>query len=248
MLTLNILAQDVMYGGVYAYQFTENLQYAKYIVDKKEFITNKLEFLKTYDLDINTFEIITKTNESALLYFLNGNIIKIEQDSEFRIDMFSITLKDVPSYPSKITVDCYSMNIALMEGEAYFSIFKNNTNDQVILQTPLTNLGLETGKYYIQSNKKSILIYILDGSLDVYDNVTNKKQAIQANNAVLIHPAPALSLKQLEIFADKMTTSVKKAKVGQFSSYLEVVKEFDKLKNEVIFVRVDNRIVGINIK
>jgi hypothetical protein len=199
-------------------------------------------------MDINTFEINTDTNEFAILLFSNNTLVKVNQNSEFRVDGFEMSLDNTNSYPSRINVNTYNMNLALMEGEAYFVIFKNSKTDQLILQTPVSNLGLEVGKYYIQSSKKSVLVYILEGTLDVYDNVTNKKETIKSNNAVLINPPLVLSPKQRELFGDKANTSVKKPKEGQFKPFLDVVNEMELVRDEVIFISVDNKIVGAKVK
>jgi hypothetical protein len=247
-ICLNVLGQsESLNGRVTAYKFSEGLKYQTFQVDKKTFVTNNLEVLKTHEIDVNTFEINTSTNQFVSLFFANNCIVNVRQNSEFRVDLFNMTLKNTNPYPSKITVDGYTLNLALMDGEAYFSIIRG-TNDQFMLQTPLSNLGLDTGKYYIQSTKKAVVVYILDGALDVYDNVTNKKESIKSGNAVLIHQAAALSPKQMELFSDKMVTNVKKAKADTFKPHLDVVNDMETIKNDVIFITVESKVIGVKIK
>jgi len=245
-----VLAQtEPINGRICAYNFSSGLSYLSYKVDKKQFATNKLEVIKTYEIDLNsTFEINTTTNEFATLIFANNTTVKIEQNSEFRVDGFNMALSNIKKYPSKINVDSYNMNLSLMEGEAYFIISKNNTNNQFILQTSVSNLGLNTGKYYIQSTKKSVLVYILDGTLDVYDNITNKRETIKSGNAVLIHSVALLSPKQIELFGDRMTTSVKKVKSEQFKPTLDVISKIELVKDDVIFISIATNIVAVKIK
>ncbi len=148
------LCAEQINGFVTVYNHTTGLNYQSYRVDDKSFITNGLEQFKTYEIDNNTFEIVTKTNETVGLYFANGNVVKISENSEFRIDLMNVTLKNPKPYPSKVDVGSYSLNLTLMEGEGWFDIITSE-NDQCLLQTSLINLGLETGKFYVQTTKKT---------------------------------------------------------------------------------------------
>lgn len=248
-LTFNITAQsELIDGHIFVNKVTDGLKYSTFLVDKNVFVTNSLEKFKTYKNEVNTFEVTTSTNESITLFFSNDTIIKVEPSSEFRIDGYSVTLKDIHTYPSKISVDSYNGGLSLTSGEAYFSIERKSTNDQLLLQTSVSNIGLEGGKYYVQSSKQSVMIYVLDGSAEIYDNLTNKKESIKSGNAVLIHPAVTLSPKQKELFADKMTTTVKKATISQFKPHLDIINELETIKSEVIFINIDSKIVGVKVK
>lgn len=244
----SVLYAEQINGFVTVYNHTSGLNYQSYRVDTKSFITNGLEQFKTYEIDVNTFEITTKTNETVDLYFVNGNVVKVSENSEFRIDLMNVTLKNPKPYPSKVEVESYSLNLALMEGEGWFDI-KKSENDQCLLQTPLVNLGLDTGKFYIQTTKNSIMVYIIEGTLGVYDNVNNKKEDIQSGNAVLIRPSPKLSPKQLELFADKMTTVIKKVKPETFKVHLETINQLkEACTTELMLVQINNKITGVKIK
>jgi hypothetical protein len=244
----SLLYAEQVNGFVTVFNHTAGLNYQSYKVDTKSFITNGLEQYKTYELDVNTFEVTTKTNESVDLYFVNGNVVKISENSEFRIDLMNVTLKNKHPYPSKVDVESYNLNLALMEGEGYFDVVKSE-NDQCLLQTPLVNLELSKGKFYIQTTKNSVMAYILEGSLGVLDNVTNKKEEIQSGNAVLIRPSPKLSPKQLELFADKMTTIIKKAKPETFKVHLENINQLkEACTAQILLVQVNDKIIGVKIK
>lgn len=244
----SVLYAEQINGFVTVYNHSEGLNYQSYKVDTKSFVTNGLEQYKTYEIDVNTFEINTKPNETVGLYFVNGNIVKVSENSEFRVDLMNVTLKNKTTYPSKVDVETYNLNMALMEGEGWFDV-KTSGNDQCLLQTPLVNLGLDTGKFYIQTTKNSVMVYIIEGSLGVYDNVTNKKEEIQSGNAVLIRPSPKLSPKQLELFADKMTTVIKKAKPETFKVHLETINQLkEACTAELMLVQIDNKIIGVKIK
>ena len=239
---------NLVSGVLLPYKFTEGLKYTSLDIKSKQYTTNNLSIYKTYSVSNNTFDVTTKTNQNITLYLANNNIVKVEPNSEFRVDSFDLFVKESPQYPIKITQSQVNLNLALMDGEALFVINKVSPDDQILLQTPVVNLGLESGKYFVQISKKSVLIYILTGSLNVFDNITNKKELVTAGNAVLIHPAPMLSPKQQEMFGDKMTTTVKKAKVEQFKPYVEEVTKLEFMLNEFIFIIDKNQVTGVKVK
>jgi hypothetical protein len=241
---LNVFAQTD--GYVTAYEFSDNLKYNVYDVSKKAFITNKLETMKTYELAVNIFEINTVTNEFSTLFFANNTVVKVEQNSEFRVDLFNMMLKDTNAFPYKISVDSYNMNLSLMNGSAYFVVNKGS-NDSAMLQTPLSNFGLDTGKYWVQANQKFVLVFILDGTLDVYDNVTNKKNNIDSRNAILIRPIEGVAGKHAELFVDKVSISAKKATPEQLKDMLDVVGNLETIKKDIMFIMVNEKILGVKI-
>lgn len=243
---LNVVGQTIpVTGKIVSVKFSDNLSFVSYDVTKKMFLTNRLETLKTFETDINTFEINTSSNQFANIMLANNTIVRIEQQSEFRVDLLDLNLKDIKPYPSKINVDSYNMNLTLTRGESYF-IVKKGINDQAILQTPLSNFGLETGKYWVQSDLKYVIIFVLDGGLDIYNNLTNKKENVKAGNVVIIQPFDlVLSQKQKELFIDKTTVSIKIAKPEQTRKMLNVVDEILKTTEGLIWVRIDDKIIAV---
>lgn len=236
-----------MNGRVSVYKFSDSLSYSTYDVGKKVFHTNVLETLKTIETGLDTFEINTTSNQFANVILANNTVVKVEQNSEFRVDMFNISLKETNTFPFKVNVENFNMNLALMNGSAYFVVNKR-TNDQAMLQTPLSNFGLDTGKYWIQVDKKFVIVFILDGTLDVYDNITNKKETIESGNVVLIRPFEAHVGKQAELFVDKTDTSVKKVKPEQLKDMISEANDISKVRDEVIWVSVDGKIVAVKVK
>lgn len=245
---LTILSQtESTNGRITVYKFTDNLSYSTYEVAKKEFHTNKLETLKTVDVGMDTFEVNTLSNQFANVILANNTVVKVEQNSEFRVDSFNINLKETNIFPFKINVENFNMNLALMNGSAYFVVNKK-TNDQAMLQTPLSNFGLDNGKYWIQVDNKFVIVIILDGTLGVYDNVTNKKEIVGSGNIVLIRPFEFHVGKQADLFVDKTDTSVKKAKSEQLKNLVKNVDELSKVNDEVIWVSIDGKIAAVKIK
>lgn len=245
---LTTLAQtEPTNGRIAAYKFSDNLSYSTYEVAKKAFHTNTLETLRTIETGVDTFELNTSSNQFANVVLANNTVVKVEQSSEFRVDMFNISLKETNTFPFKVNVENFNMNLALMNGSAYFVVNKK-ADDQAMLQTPLSNFGLDTGKYWIQVDKKFVIVIILDGTLDVYDNITNKKETIQSGNIVLIRPFELHVGKQADLFVDKTDTSVKKAKPEQLVNLVKDVDDLTKVRDEVIWVSVGGNIVAVKVK
>lgn len=239
---------EMLNGSVCTYELGGNPSYITLDPFTKTFSTNQINIFNTYTIGLNTFELTTSQNQYVNLLLANNTKIKVLPQSEFRIDGFIINIDNLPSYPSKIEINNYNLQLALMAGEAFFITEKTNALDNIILQTPVANIGLGTGKYNVLVDNKNVLIYILEGSLDVYDNITNKKENIGPGHVVLIHPAPKLSPQRLQIFSDKYITNVKKSKPEDTTPLQGVIGEMESVKNKVIFITISTNITAVKIK
>jgi hypothetical protein len=231
-------------GHVVLYKYTPPQNFISYKNDTKQFVTNSLELYKTYNIGDDTFEVIGKENEKMELLFSNGSVVQFS--SEFRVNLYSTTILST-NYPKKLTVENFSMNFSL-EGEAIFVIPTCSTNDQIILQTPISTLGLHQGKYFVQSTKKTTLVYIIEGKLDTYDSLTNKKRVVESGNAVLVQSIPSLSQRQQEFFGDTITTTVKKAKQDQLKLFQETANKLEVDGRDFIFININSNVFGVSLK
>ncbi len=161
--------------------------------------------------------------------------MKIDQNSEFRVDNFVLDSVSNFKFPHKIEIGTFKLNVSLIRGEFYFSVIKSKPTDEFLVQTPMSNLELESGKYYVSIDEKSVLVYIIDGSLGVYDNITNKKETVGHHNVVLLRQT-LLSPKQKELFGDKMSTLVKYLTPDKIKHLLDSIKNIVSVKDYVIFI------------
>lgn len=246
LICSTLLSQPILDGAVTVLQSTPNTKYCVYKIEQKMLTTNTLSVLKTYDIGLNTFEVNTKSNESVSLLFPNKSAVKINPNSNFRVDMMDLSVKETNEFPTKVIVCGGNLNMSMTEGEGLFSTIKIQPTDQITLQTSLSNFGLETGKYYITSSLESVVVYILEGTLSVFDNVTNKKESIKDGFAILIKP-PTLSTKQSEVFSDTTTTIVKKMKPEQFKSMLDELNIITTMSSDIIFIYMDSKVVAVKV-
>jgi hypothetical protein len=234
-------------GRVISHTYLEPQDFITFKVDTKQFVTNTLELDKTYKINENTFEVIVGTNQQLGFLFSNGLSTYIRSNSEFRVNSFTHVTKE-PKHPQKLSVERYDMNISL-EGEGIFTVSQWNETDHLLLQTPVSNIGFHKGKFFVESSKKSTLIYVLEGSLDVFDNLNNKKKLVESSNVVLIQSTPSLSPRQQELFGDVITTSIKKlTSTTQSMEFLKVANKLESESNDTIFILINSDIVGVRLK
>jgi hypothetical protein len=127
-----------------------------------------------------------------------------------------------------------------MNGSAYFVAPKcSSSNTMCVLQTPLMNVELNGGKYHIKATTKYAVIYVLDGTVGIFDNQTNRKVVKQAGTMVFIFPSP---MKPTDVMVtDKTIDAI------EFRKMAGVVKEMDATKSSVLFALVDGKIIGIKM-
>lgn len=248
ILCTNAADVEIIDGSVIAHSITGNPSYVTFNPLTKIFTTNRLDVFTTYPVGINTFELSTDKGQSANLLLANNSIIKIMPESDFRIDSFNINVKNVQQYPVKVESESYNLNLAITKGEVFFITQATNAFDLLILQTPVSNIGLGNGIYHVTVETNTVIIYILDGYLDVYDNVTNKKENVKEGNVVLIHPPPKLSTKRANTFSDKMITSVKKSSSNDSDPLLKSIENITNIHEEILFACINSNIIAIKIK
>jgi hypothetical protein len=195
---------------------------------------------KTYSSEQKIFNLNTD-NGDVSLQFSSGLLVQVSPNSEFRVDAFNQMIAAANVEPESLMAGDFILNIALMNGTAYFVAPKYaSSNTMCVLQTPLMNLELNGGKYHVKTSQKFTLVYILDGTIGVFDNQTNKKTVKQAGTMILIFPSP---IKATETMVTEKSIDGEEAK-----KMIGVVKQLDSVKSNTMFVIIDGKIVGVKIQ
>jgi hypothetical protein len=236
-------------GSVFVYKADLNQPY--FLLQKgKKNETNTLVLDKTYFLDKESLEISSVINDT-ILCFPNELFIKIKPSSEFRIDNIYYNVSQPTSNLKRVRLQTndFSINLALLKGEAYFECPSVNENSQCTLQTSIVNLGLLRGSFLVRVESGSVLVYVVRGSINVYDNITDKFETIKEGNVVIVFQAPDVEkgAEKLQRGIDSIATVVKKITPNYMSSLMEEIKELDSTKNNVIFVSIDGKYFGIKL-
>lgn len=237
-VSLTAMAEDFINGAVYIKSSTDNLKFSW--VGQGSSTNDVLKVGRTYSSEKNIFELTTK-EQQATLQLSSGLLVQVSPNSEFRVDAFNQMIADATIEPEALKAGDFIMNLALMNGSAYFVAPKYaSSNTMCVLQTPLMNLELNGGKYHIKASQKFTAIYTLEGTIGVFDNQTNKKTIKQAGTMVMIVPSPMKATETMVLEKSIDSTEFKKMSDG--------LKQLESSTPSVMFVVVGGKIIGVKLQ
>jgi hypothetical protein len=237
--TMCACAQDFINGGIYVKSSTENLKFSW--VGQGSSTNEVLKIGKTYSSDKNMFELATKDQQEAIFQLSSGLLVQVSPNSEFRVDAFNQMIADANVEPESLKAGDFILNVALMNGSAYFVAPKYaSSNTMCVLQTPLMNLELNGGKYHVKTSPKFTFVYVLDGTVGIFDNQTNKKTVKQAGTMVLIFPSP--------IRATETMVTEKVIDTAETRKMSDTIRQLESSKPQVMFSLVNGKILGIRLQ
>lgn len=236
ILCVSVRSEEFSSGGIFIHSTMSNQNYN--LIDVGSIKTNKLESGETYRLNTGVMEISTGTNIVSL-GMSDGVEVTIHPSSTFSIDAFNQSILNADAKPSILKASYSISSLSLMNGEIDVICPKMDDNSQVILQTPLVNIILSNGKLNIKSTQKYVMINVIKGSVKVMDS-RNKVSVIDNGKLGLIIPYPGrdgeIMVTDRVIVNDDLTKMSKE------------LNKLDVLKTNVLFVVLDHKIVGIDLK
>lgn len=202
----------------------------------KEKPLTSTDVLKTYFVKDDPVEIVSQNGEVDMK-FSSKDIIRVCKKTEIRVDSITHNIESIPSYPIEFSPSDSSFNLCLLEGDCYIVSSKSDIGEK-ILQTPLCNIELASGKYLVKASDKFVMIYVLDGSCFILDPKTNKKEQILKRKLGLIVPYPGESgvLITSKEFVD-----------GDVVKFSENVNQLEDLKKSVMIVLMDGKPIGVKL-
>jgi len=232
-----VKAEDFINGAYYIRSAPTNATFAW--VGQKQTESQPLRAGHTYSSDKNLFDLETKEYEVSI-QLSSGLSVLIATNSEFRVDSFNQMVTVNPE-PETLKGGDFILNLSLMNGSAYFIAPKySSSNTLCVLQTPLMNLELNGGKYYIKVSPKFTIIYIVEGTIGLFDSQTNLKTSENAGEMVLIFPSP---LKPTE------TLTTRKAIASDDMLKISAnLQKFSPNASTPGFVVIDGKIIGYRLQ
>ena len=196
---------------------------------------------KTIEIDTKSSHAysVNTSNTPIALYFSNGLATEVDTNSEFSIDEFVQGIYNTNSYPEKVKAGESSLTVSLNNGISYFVYPEENTNAECIVSTPLVDVQLHKGSFYIVVTENNILVITVDGSCDV-GSKKDKKQ-ITTGNALLAIP------NNIGILDSKISLNPQKMKPEVLNKLSTTIKQLSNIQNHVIFVRIDGKIIGVSL-
>lgn len=238
LLCGSVMCEDFLTGGTFVKSATDGSQIN--FVGQTTSETAKMVVGRTYSSEMDMLEITTAGTQTIDLQLSTGTLVRVHPSSEFRVDAFNQMVKNSDAEPELVVSADYILNLALMNGEAFIITPKySSPNTMCVLQTPLANLELNGGKYFVKASQKFVICYVVEGSVGVFNPKTNKKDVIETPQMAFIVPFPG------EIGV--MVTS-KGIDSGELLKQINTLKEIDSSKDSVIFAVIDKKIVGIKVK
>lgn len=237
LLSLNLAANNILSGGIYIQNTSSNVSYN--LISQSTNFSSKLNLGKTYYVDLDIMEIKTKTNETVNIAFSNGIKIQVSSNSTFSVDSFNQYVSTISSNPVVFVSESSILSLSLLEGESTIIAPKQSDSTQIIVQTPFVNVNVAEGKLLIHSTSKYMILNAIEGSVTVIDS-KSKRNVIDKGNLGLIIPYPG---KDGEIMVTQKVISPE-----DFAKYSAILIELEKMEKEVLFIIIDQKILGVGLK
>lgn len=234
---LTTLGTD-MTNGVF---YTDSAVECHLIAQSGATTTNHLAAGKTYTVGNAIAEMVT-TNKTTF-YLAGGPMIEVGPKSTFSINLFDQEVKNLSSPPRK--AEFGSHNISLSMGIGEFCVVYPNKDpvSSITIATPYTSYLLQGGKYFIRITDRSVIVYVLEGSMQVHgdkNRVDNTDKGKLAVAIPFLDPASGLE--------DKIISSIKPLNPEEMERFASPVMLAEKKWADVQFFVVGNQVIGFWMK
>lgn len=203
-------------------------------------VTNQLAAGKTYMVGNALVEMVASTNTT--IYFSGGTVIDITPTSTLTLNLFDQEVKNIDATPRKAEFGSHNMSLAFGNGE-YSVIYPNiDPLSSITISTPFTSYQLNGGKYFFRVSDKSVVAYVLEGTMQVHgDKKVDKTEKGRIAMAIpFTDPASGI--------ADKVISSVKALKPEESIRFSSPVQNVEKKIDNIQFFIVNGNVVGITMK
>lgn len=193
---------------------------------------------KTVEVDKNIHQ-FTTTNKSDILYFSNELIVKVYTNSDFMVNCLFQDVLNTNKAPVKAKFGPDNFAGSLMSGTAVFTYTGGDANSSCVISTPMVDLELYKGTFYIKVTDTKVLVFILDGSLKSHNE--KKENVVTAGYAVIAVQ------NDIGILESKVSLGSEKVKQSVLDKLIVEAKDVTNLKGTIIFAKIDGKLVGIVI-
>lgn len=203
-------------------------------------VTNQLAAGKTYMVGNALVEMVASTNTTV--YFSGGTIVDITPTSTLTVNMFDQEVKNIDATPRKAEFGSHNLSLAFGNGE-YSVIYPNKDQySSISISTPFTSYQLFGGKYFFRVSDKSVVAYVLEGTMQV---IGDKKSDKTERGKIAI----AIPFSDSDSgVTDKVISSVKTLKPEETVRFTSPVQTAEKKADNIQFFIVNGSVVGITMK
>jgi len=229
------VSQEVEFrsGVVYVYSGEGNEQY-----------TGVMKRGHTYEVN-NLLSLLPGTNQS-ILYFSNELIARVDTNTVFNIVQFDQEIKNLSVPPSKLKAGKHSLILNLVSGEVVINSTKPVVEgSSTIVTTPYGDVEItDASTVLLNVTSERLLVYSYSGTVSVYANRGN--------------PEVVEKLKQLTVLPNRfpMRGDTRKYQISKKQPNQDdlvilnsrLPKHDHPIRSEVMFVQVNKKLVGINLR
>lgn len=195
---------------------------------------------KTFEVDKKVYQ-FTPTNLSDVLYFSNELIVKVYTNGNFMINSFYQEVLNKHTTPEKAKVGAHNFVASMIDGTAVVVYSGGESNvSSCIISTPMTDLELYKGTFYIKVSEDNVLVFVLDGSLK--SHADKKRENVVTQGYAVIAGSDSRG-----IFEAKVSLGSEKVKTSVIDKLLVESKDVINLKGSILFAKVDGKLIGIVI-
>ena len=202
--------------------------------------TNQLAAGKTYMVGNALVEMVASTNTT--IYFSGGILVSITPTSTLTLNLFDQEVKNIDATPRKAEFGSHNLNLSFGSGE--YSVIYPNTDplSSVTISTPFTSYQLNGGKYFFRISDKSVIAYVIEGSMQIHgDKKADKTEKGRIAMAIpFTDPASGVT--------DKVISSVKTLKPEETVKFTSPVQNAEKKVDNIQFFIVNGSVVGITVR
>jgi len=195
---------------------------------------------KTTEVEKKVYQFIP-TSKSEVLYFSNELIIEVYTNSDFSINSFFQEVYDINSTPHRAKFGTSTLAATLMNGTVMLTYPGTDSNSTCVISTPMNDIELNKGTFYINVTENKVLLVVLDGSAKSHSD-RNKVIVVPTGYAVIAVPTDR------GILEDKISFDTGKAKQDIIDKFTTASKNITNLKGTIMFAIVGGKVLGITIQ
>lgn len=223
MKIINTIILSLLAISAYSQNFTNGV----YVLDNK-----------TVEVERKVYE-ISPTTDQTFVYFSNELMAKINKGSDFSINSFYQEILNKQAYPTKAKFGESILNATLLKGTALFSYAGGSENSSCVVSTPMVDIELNKGLFYFEITDSKVIVACLDGSMKSHND--KKETLLKAGQAVIAKP------NSVGILEDKFEVGEGKVNNDAMNRLTAESKDFNKLKQSIMFSLVNGKVYGINL-
>ena len=191
---------------------------------------------KTTEIEKKVYS-ITPKDKADIVYFSNGLTAKVQLDADFSVNSFFQDILTTNNY-HKAEFGSSTLNTTLMNGKALLSYVGDTNNSSCVVSTPMVDVELYRGLFYIESTEKKVVLAVVEGSLKCYSG--KKETIINTGQALVASP------NSVGIFEDKVELSPGKINTDATKRFKDESKDIIST-NSILFIRIDGKTLGITL-